>query len=380
MKEEMTPMERVEATLRFEEPDRVPIFLPFFPMEIISPEDLLILGKDWKKIVEMNDFVIDRYEVDMVHIHSHQFTFAEALGLKLQYRPDFLPTHGEIYWPDSYVLGMSVDPSKPETMQELVERVDFSKMLEFPTITTKLKSIEVLKKKYPDIPLMGEVDDPFTLLSCLVGVSRFTAALINDPMTVFAFAERALPYLSELVQLQIEAGVDILFTIPVLFGASIADVKVRNNLMVLMGPVLKRAVSEFKEAGAKYIMSHICTNSIYLLDMLEEFGESYDIDIMWVAESADYGVAKRMANGKITITGGPHSMQTFLCGSPRDVEQSVKHTIGQAAPGGGFILSPADGIPEESPQENVDAFVHAAKKWGEYPIPVELQRTCIWDL
>jgi hypothetical protein len=63
MKEEMTPMERVEATLRFEEPDRVPIFLPFFPVEMISPEDLLNLGKDWKKIVEMNDYVIDRYAV-----------------------------------------------------------------------------------------------------------------------------------------------------------------------------------------------------------------------------------------------------------------------------------------------------------------------------
>ncbi|MHA1149410.1 MAG: hypothetical protein ACTSR8_14330 [Promethearchaeota archaeon] len=41
---------------------------------------------------------------------------------------------------------------------------------------------------------------------------------------------------------------------------------------------------------------------------------------MWIAESADYGTAKRMANGALTITGGPHSMKHFMRGTPKEIE------------------------------------------------------------
>ncbi|MHA1299934.1 MAG: uroporphyrinogen decarboxylase family protein [Candidatus Helarchaeota archaeon] len=380
MKNEMTSIERVETTLRFEEPDRVPIFFPLLPLNIITPEDSLRIGKDWKKLVEINDAVIKKYGVDVVHVHSHQFTFAEALGLKIKYRPDFLPCHGEIFWPNNYVLDTAVDPMNPDTLKELIDRIEFTDWLEFPTITTKLKAIKVLKEKYPDIPLMGEVDDPVTLLACLVGVSRFTVAITNSPIHFLKFSEKILPHLMELVKLQVEAGIDMLFTLPTFFGTSIADTTIRDRMVQIMKPLIIETTTKFKKAGAKYIMSHICMNSIYLIDLLEEIGKFYNIDIMWIAESADYGTAKRMANGAMTITGGPHSYKHFVRGTPRQMEQVIKYIIGQAAPGGGFILSPADEAPFATPQVNIDTFISAAKKWGKYPIAKELTRTSLWDL
>lgn len=376
----MTSFERVEATLRFEEPDRVPFFFPLLPLNLVSAEDSLRIGKDWKKLVDINDFAVKNYGVDIVHVHSHQFTFAEALGLKIKYRPDFLPCHGEIFWPDKYVLDMAVDPMNPDTLQTLIDQIEFKDWLEFPTIATKLKALKVLKDKYPDIPLMGEVDDPITLLACLVGVSRFAVAITNSPIHFLKFSKRVIPHLLELVKMEVEAGADMIFTVPTLFGASIADKKIRNRMINTLKPIIIETTTNYKKAGAKYIISHICMNSIYLIDLLEEFGKSWNIDIMWVAESADYGTAKRMANGAITITGGPHSMRHFLRGTPRQIEQAVKYIIGQAAPGGGFILSPADEAPPATPQKNVDAFIKAAKKWSTYPIPDELSRTSLWDL
>ena len=380
MKDEMTSMERVETTLRFEEPDRVPIFFPLLPTGLLSAEDSLRIGKDWEKIVEINDFLIEKYGVDITHIHSHQFTLPEVLGLKLKYRPDFLPCHGEIFWPDNYVLDMAVDPMNPDTLQALIDRIDFTDWLNSPIITTKLKAIKVLKEKYPDIPLMGEVEDPLSLFSCLVGVSRSTVAAVNSPMHFFQFYEMVMPYLLELVKLQVEAGADIIFTLPIFFGSSIADKNIRDSMLETLKPAIVDTTTRFKEAGAKYIMSHICMQSIYLLDLLEEIGSSWNIDIMWIAESTDYGTAKRMANGAITITGGPHSMRHFLHGTPRQMEQATKYIIGQAAPGGGFILSPADESPPATPQINNDTFINAAKRWGRYPIAIELQRTSLWDL
>ncbi|MHA1783933.1 MAG: uroporphyrinogen decarboxylase family protein [Candidatus Helarchaeota archaeon] len=380
MREEMNSIERVETALRFEEPDRVPIFFPLLPLNVISREDSLRIGKDWKKIVEINDVVVKKYGVDVVHVHSHQFTFAEALGLKIKYRPDFLPVHGEICWPNNYVLNTEVDPMNPDTLKELINGIDFTNWLEFPTIETKIKAIKALKEKYPNIPLMGEVDDPTTLLACLVGVSRFAVAATKSPMLLMKFSKKVLPHLSELVKIQVEAGIDLLFTIPTFFGAAIADTSFRDRMIEMFKPILIETTTKYKKAGAKYIMSHFCMNSIYLIDLLEEIGNSFNVDIMWIAESADYGVAKKMANGAITITGGPHSMKHFLCGSPSQMEQVVKYIIGRAAPGGGFILSPADESPPATPQINIETFIKAAKKWGKYPIPRELTRTNLWDL
>jgi uroporphyrinogen decarboxylase len=37
-------------------------------------------------------------------------------------------------------------------------------------------------------------------------------------------------------------------------------------------------------------------------------------------------------------------------------------------PGGGFILSPGCEVPRDTPLENLEAFVQAAKTYGRYPL------------
>jgi len=57
----------------------------------------------------------------------------------------------------------------------------------------------------------------------------------------------------------------------------------------------------------------------------------------------------------------------LVLGSPDEVRQSVKETIAQAAPGGGYIISSSNSIHPGCKPENYLAMVEAAREYGHYP-------------
>ncbi len=57
-------------------------------------------------------------------------------------------------------------------------------------------------------------------------------------------------------------------------------------------------------------------------------------------------------------------------GEKEAVVESVKETIRQAAPGGGYILSSSNSIHPGCKGENVIAMFEAAKKYGVYPLSI----------
>jgi uroporphyrinogen decarboxylase len=66
--------------------------------------------------------------------------------------------------------------------------------------------------------------------------------------------------------------------------------------------------------------------------------------------------------------GNVDPVNVMLRGTPERVEEECKRCIQVGAPGGGFILSLGGGPSMETPEENIEAMVRAAKKYGKYPI------------
>jgi len=48
----------------------------------------------------------------------------------------------------------------------------------------------------------------------------------------------------------------------------------------------------------------------------------------------------------------------------------VKHRIKALAPGGGYIVAPANHIQKDVPAENVVALYEYARKFGKYPLNI----------
>ena len=55
-------------------------------------------------------------------------------------------------------------------------------------------------------------------------------------------------------------------------------------------------------------------------------------------------------------------------GSRAAVIAEASERIAQLAPGGGYILAPANHLQADVPPENVVTLYQAAKKFGQYPI------------
>ena len=58
-------------------------------------------------------------------------------------------------------------------------------------------------------------------------------------------------------------------------------------------------------------------------------------------------------------------------GTPEEVELECKDMIQKAGQGGGYLLSASGCLSKDTPLENLDAMVSAAKKYGTYPLPLD---------
>jgi len=79
---------------------------------------------------------------------------------------------------------------------------------------------------------------------------------------------------------------------------------------------------------------------------------------------------KEHLRGKACVLGNIDCTYLLSFGEKEAVVESVKETIRQAAPGGGYILSSSNSIHPGCKGENVIAMFEAAKKYGVYRLSV----------
>jgi uroporphyrinogen decarboxylase len=81
----------------------------------------------------------------------------------------------------------------------------------------------------------------------------------------------------------------------------------------------------------------------------------------------DIAQAKRDFGKRTCLLGNIDCSFLLVYGSPDEVRQSVKETIAEAAPGGGYIISSSNSIHPGCKPENYLAMVEAAREYGRYP-------------
>ena len=76
----------------------------------------------------------------------------------------------------------------------------------------------------------------------------------------------------------------------------------------------------------------------------------------------DLASAKARIGDRVCLKGNVDQVNVILPGTPAEIREAVRQTVAAAAAGGGFILSTSDSIRPETPWENVAAFFDAAKE------------------
>jgi uroporphyrinogen decarboxylase len=127
-------------------------------------------------------------------------------------------------------------------------------------------------------------------------------------------------------------------------------------------------IVEFCHGRGLKIVKHSDGNLWPILDDLLEVG--FDGIHPIQPQCMDIRQVKEHIRGRAAVLGNIDCSFLLPFGTEQEVEASVKETIRQAAPGGGYIISSSNSIHPGVKPENYVAMVRAAKKYGKYPIDV----------
>ncbi|MBU1669605.1 MAG: hypothetical protein KKF41_12445 [Actinobacteria bacterium] len=126
-------------------------------------------------------------------------------------------------------------------------------------------------------------------------------------------------------------------------------------------PSLKRLVTGLIERGIAPLVA-LEGDCTHLLDYVVELPNGKCIMAL---DTTDISEANRVLKGRICFTGNV-PMNLMVLGTPEEVRDYCARLIDECAPGGGFIMAGALGIPDNARPENVRAMLDYTLEHGSY--------------
>ncbi len=377
----MTSRERVEMTLRHEEPDRVPLDVwgsasrvntdlylataKLLGIDTDKSKRLIRPGKD--TMYEDYDFA-DALDSDFRHIN-----IKEAKN----YTP-YTDSEGRII--DEWGIGRSIVGRFPTIVLHPLRTATFEELEAWKTPDPKdpgrYEGLRELARHYYEdtdkyvTACSANSGQVFDVCQYTRGAEEFFEDLYEDEDFARLLIKKINDYLIELnLEYLDHVGPYIQWL------EFTSDFGSQHSSFIspkMFREYFKEPYTQLYEACKKKcphikIFMHSCGD---VHDLIEEFIDC-GVDIMNPiqpnADNMNTAELKKRYGDRVVFHGGI-DIQQAIFGSDEDVKNEVKRALREGAPGGGFILSPANHIQEGTPPENVIALYRYAKEFGKYPI------------
>jgi uroporphyrinogen decarboxylase len=347
--------DRVRRTLKFEEPDRVPIAELLVNREVKSA----FLGKP-----------IGDPEVDLEQYLRNDIAFSVAAGydfVRLMALGEFGVPDGE----DAGAQSFKVEGSSREWANESARLISSEADVEnfpFPDpATVDLSHIELGTRLMPEgmealISIKG--GGIFERAWRLMGFEEFCLASAMQPELTGRLLDRIGSWYCAVW----ERIVDY----PRVAGLWLPDDLAYTESFMLSPEIFRRQLFPWFERLAaickrrKLLFFYHCDGRIW--EVLEDL-IALGIDALHPIEpkAMDIREVKEKTRGRLALIGNVDLDYPLSRGRPEEVEAAVKALIADLAPGGGWCLGSSNSIPEYVPLENYRALLRAGRRWGDYP-------------
>jgi uroporphyrinogen decarboxylase len=200
------------------------------------------------------------------------------------------------------------------------------------------------------------VTGPYSLAGLLLGADEAATATAMRPEELAAVCLFATEKILEYVRLLIAAGAQVICVL--------------EPTAVMLGP------DQFEEFSARYVRAitdscryagvatvyHTCGNTMHIIKKMGESGvDGVSIDSREVG--VDIAKAAALVPPEVMVIGNLSPTGTILNGRPADVEQEVTDLLRHMDPYPNFILSTGCDLPQETPLENIHAFMRAGRRY-----------------
>lgn len=343
--EQLTPLERVKRVVNGELPDRVPVIPGVGHQYVTALTGIPIpeLVSDPRKMSTAVLMTWKRHGYDAIGPITYAALGADQMGCKV-----IIENHR--------VIGTKEPALKsPSDFKEL-QMPDPTRDGNLPVV---LECERILKADVgKNLPVGGGFEGPFSFAGMLRGLKEFFSDLILHTDFARQLVEFSTDFLLDWGRAQIElGGVDSLTIFEPTASPAVVSPKIFEQLSF---PYLKKLIAEFKNYGVGTTL-HICGNTTPILKRMVETGAS----TLSLENQVNLAEAKAITENKVCVSGNVDSFRLAL--GPRDeILQTAKQCVLETKPGGRFILSSACEVPMNTPPENLDALIQAAREFGRY--------------
>ena len=376
---------RVYTTISLGIPDRVPVItsgMSFYPAHYagISFADFC---NDRKKCREAYlKFARENTQFDMM-FPAHMVNIGKLISLS---QVDFIRLPGIHLEENVSYQFVEKERLKPDEYRQLIEEgYEFFRRVIMPRISPLyhpqkgwgIKLLALLIKEL--ISFVRFYNGIVNTVECEYGLPVDSSAMFFEPYDLAAILFRSLTGISkdlfrcpEEVEEVTEMLAPLVITIfeNLVVGTGLRGVVILCERAFSLSPrqfkrfslpTLKKVAETLIERGMLPIttLEGDCT---HLFESMLEFPKGKGIINV---DTGDIFKAKKILNGHVCIAGNV-PMSLMVTGTPDDIREYCKRLIDEVAPGGGYIMSGALGIPDNAKYENVQAMVEYTIEHGKY--------------
>ena len=338
----MNGKQRIEAALRGEQADRIPVMLHNF---LMAAREAGITQRQYREDPELiaKTFIqaVEKYDYDAICVDVDTATLAGAVGVPVDFPED--------------------DPARCEggCLPELAAARDLPPpdITTYPRVQVWLESVRLLKLYFGDeIYIRGNCDQaPFSLASMMRTPAEWMMDLSDEDE--HDNADCLLRYCTnvtgQFIQLMADTGADMLSN-----GDSPAGPDLISPAMYRrFAHPWERHIAALSHALGKPYLLHICGNTTLILDDMLATGA----DVLELDYKTDIQAAHDTFNNRAVFCGNIDPSGVLAHGSPDLITTKTRELLAIFADNPRFILNAGCAIPPATPSANLRAMIGASR-------------------
>lgn len=241
-------------------------------------------------------------------------------------------------WPSPSRFLIS-DPDQVKVPDDFRER---------PTMKTVTDAIRLLRRRYPDVAVVGKVYGPWSVAYQMVGIEDFLMDTILDPDKVRRYLDAFLPACIDSARAQFEAGADAVMWADHTTGDLCSAETYRDFLLEMHQRVTQ-------EIGGPSVF-HCCGKTIDRVHLFANAGW----DCFHFESQVDAREARVAAGERMSLFGNLNNPRLLYQGTPDDVYQACWELLDTGVDG----LAPEGSVPLVTKKGPLQAIARAAADWS----------------